>query len=253
MASEHDNDEQFEKVLHQVHQLLALAEDPGSSTNEAAVAFARAQLLIDRYAIEDWQLHESERRSDPIVERRVNMRSNPINAFKARLSGIVAIANQCRSYSKSQKARNGRRMVIAVVFYGTESDCMRAEMLWTSMEVFRASHWRRAAKEYQESATAAFRDGFYTGFQDEIQERFNELHQSVESSTSGRDLILVRGQQLDKYEASLNLSGTLDLTNRYLSDAGLEAGKQYADRVALGLPEMSPYDSLPAPAGRSSR
>ena len=46
MASEHDNDEQFEKVLHQVHQLLALAEDPGSSTNEAALAFARAQLLI---------------------------------------------------------------------------------------------------------------------------------------------------------------------------------------------------------------
>ncbi|RBP97175.1 hypothetical protein CRD60_08200 [Bifidobacterium aemilianum] len=56
---------------------------------------------------------------------------------------------------------------------------------------------------------------------------------------SGRDLVLVRGWQIEEYRRSLNLGSPLKLPSFDVSEEGMEAGGRYADRVALGLHEVS--------------
>ena len=45
-----------ERVMERVRRLLAIANDPAASDNEQRIALEQAQRLMDRHAIEEWQL-----------------------------------------------------------------------------------------------------------------------------------------------------------------------------------------------------
>lgn len=45
-----------ERIMERVRRLLAIANDPAASDNEQRIALEQAQRLMDRHAIEEWQL-----------------------------------------------------------------------------------------------------------------------------------------------------------------------------------------------------
>lgn len=241
----------YDRMLDRVKRLLAIAEDPGASENEATTAWEQAQKLMTVYAIEDWQLHSQERRNDPIIKHRVDLSPNPMNRAKTELANYVAQGNRCRAYFDWSLAGNNRKVVDAVVFYGTERDCRQAEMVWTSMETYRASHWRQAARDCHGKANSKWRNGYYKGFQDRIWDRYEEIRRarkvqeqraepdgySRELARAGQELVLVRESQLDEFKAQLGLVQS-EPPKMAMSAAALREGGKAAEKVALGLDEI---------------
>lgn len=45
--------------MERVRRLLAIANDPAASDNEQRIALEQAQRLMDKHAIEEWQLEEN--------------------------------------------------------------------------------------------------------------------------------------------------------------------------------------------------
>ena len=246
------SDDKYDRMLDRVSRLLAIAEDPAASENEAATAWEQAQKLMTMYAIEDWQLHSQERRNDPIIKHRVDLVPNPMNRPKSDLASYVAQGNRCRSYFHWFLAGNNRKVIDAVVFYGTERDCRQAEMVWTSMETYRASHWRQAARDCHGKANAKWRNGYYKGFQDRIFYRYEEIRRMRKAqeqrdaeiggdrrdlALAGRELVLVRKSQLDEFKAQLGLKQSEPL-KMATSAAAIREGGKAAEKVALGLDEL---------------
>lgn len=67
-----------ERVMERVHRLLAIANDPAASDNEQRIALEQAQRLMNKHAIEEWQLEEDHDDVE-IIERRIRLETNPCN------------------------------------------------------------------------------------------------------------------------------------------------------------------------------
>lgn len=153
-----------ERVMERVRRLLAIANDPAASDNEQRIALEQAQRLMDRHAIEEWQLEEDHDDVE-IVERRIRLETNPCNRYMAQLANIVAHGNRCRAAYECRRAGNGRDVVSTVWIYGARVDVDKTESIWTAMETSRAAMWReRARTTPRAKANAAWRNGYYRGF-----------------------------------------------------------------------------------------
>lgn len=236
-------DKKYEQMIERAKRLMALAEDPAASENEVAIAWEQAQKIMSEYAIEDWQLHRQDRMNDPIIKRKVDLYADPMNPLKADLAGDVARGNQADAYQTSYKSRNGRRVVESITFCGTERDCRQAEMIWTSMETYRASHWRSAARRSGRQANARWRNSYYGGFGFRISERYHELRCEQErndsTSGSGNELVRVRGAQVAEFMRGLDLR-EIDLpdTWSHMDTKAFMEGTDAAEQIALGLDEL---------------
>ena len=164
-----------ERVMERVHRLLAIANDPAASDNEQHIALEQAQRLMNKHAIEEWQLEEDHDDVE-IIERRIRLETNPCNRYMAQLANIVAHGNRCRAAYECRRAGNGRDVVSTVWIYGARVDVDKTESIWTAMETSRAAMWReRARTTPRAKANAAWRNGYYRGFQEEIARRYQIL------------------------------------------------------------------------------
>ena len=184
-----------ERIMERVRRLLAIANDPAASDNEQRIALEQAQRLMDRHAIEEWQLEEDHDAIE-IIRRMIHLEANPCNWYMAELANIVALGNRCRASYGWRRAGNGRNVVCSISIYGARSDVDKTEAIWTAMETSRAAMWReRARTTPRAKANAAWRNGYYRGFQEEIARRYQILRREMESDGAGRELITVRGNQ----------------------------------------------------------
>ncbi|OZG62564.1 hypothetical protein BLEM_1110 [Bifidobacterium lemurum] len=231
------SDDRFDRMVERVRRLLALAEDPASSENEAELAYAQAQRIMQEHAIESWRLKRADEPLRPVVERRVGLDRDPANRYRADLARTVARANQCDAYASFETSRNHRDVIVEVVFVGAERDIEKAVMLWQSMELYRAGRWRpalRQARSRRRVGRDSFRNGFYKGFGARIQERFDELNRDLERDAAGRDLVLASRQAVARYMGGLDF---VDANFPALSSDrdGVRAGRQAANHVGIGL------------------
>ena len=65
-----------ERIMERVRRLLAIANDPAASDNEQRIALEQAQRLMDRHAIEEWQLEEDHDAIE-IIRRMIHLEANP--------------------------------------------------------------------------------------------------------------------------------------------------------------------------------
>ena len=110
-----------ERVMERVHRLLAIANDPAASDNEQRIALEQAQRLMNKHAIEEWQLEEDHDDVE-IIERRIRLETNPCNRYMAQLANIVAHGNRCSAAYECRRAGNGRDVVSTVWIYGARVD-----------------------------------------------------------------------------------------------------------------------------------
>lgn len=66
--------------MERVRRLLAIANDPAASDNEQRIALEQAQRLMDKHAIEEWQLEENHDDVE-IIKRRIRLNANPCNRY----------------------------------------------------------------------------------------------------------------------------------------------------------------------------
>lgn len=174
-----------ERVMERVRRLLAIANDPAASDNEQRIALEQAQRLMDKHAIEEWQLEENHDDVE-IIKRRIRLETNPCNRYMAQLANIVARGNRCRASYGCRRAGNGRDVISAITIYGTRGDVDKTEAIWTAMETSRAAMWRERARTTPHAkANAAWRNGYYRGFQEEIARRYQILRLEMESDGTG--------------------------------------------------------------------
>ena len=153
-----------ERIMERVRRLLAIANDPAASDNEQRIALEQAQRLMDRHAIEEWQLEEDHDAIE-IIRRMIHLEANPCNWYMAELANIVALGNRCRASYGWRRAGNGRNVVCSISIYGARSDVDKTEAIWTAMETSRAAMWReRARTTPRAKANAAWRTGYYLGW-----------------------------------------------------------------------------------------
>lgn len=227
-----------ERILERVRRLLAIAHDEAASPNEQMIALERAQRLIDRHAIEQWELERGDPgRREPVTERRIPMEPSPVNRLMNELLATVAHANRCRSSYEWYKARNGRPVIESVTLYGTRADIENAETIWTGMETSRALMWRiHARRTPNAKENAAFRDGYYNGFAHEIARRYAALERDMGSTTTGTELILARRRAVDEYMDTLTWSDARPRFRKHrVSRAAYRMGTQDAANQQLGL------------------
>ena len=106
--------------MERVRRLLAIANDPAASDNEQRIALEQAQRLMDKHAIEEWQLEENHDDVE-IIKRRIRLETNPCNRYMAQLANIVARGNRCRASYGCRRAGNGRDVISACLLYTSPS------------------------------------------------------------------------------------------------------------------------------------
>lgn len=93
----------YEQALDKVRKLMRLSES--ANQNEAALAAAKAQEIIDRFKIEKFSLEYDEDKSradEPIKDfgfDPIDNSSTQRVTWKIRLAGSIARENQCKAYS----------------------------------------------------------------------------------------------------------------------------------------------------------
>ena len=97
-----------ERVMERVRRLLAIANDPAASDNEQRIALEQAQRLMDKHAIEEWQL-EKNHDDVEIIKRRIRLNANPCNRYMVELANIVPAETGAELLRMPQGRKRTRR------------------------------------------------------------------------------------------------------------------------------------------------
>lgn len=148
------------KIIERIHKLLALAKS--SNVNEAAVAAAHAQRLIERHRIEQAALIDA-------VQSEISMDEDALDEgarmaqWKLELAMVVAEANGCRVVV----LKDGRYSTINLVGGGEDITIVRALYTWLTTEVQRLA---RTSKLRGRDRLDAFRLGAITTIEQRLLE-----------------------------------------------------------------------------------
>lgn len=255
----------YNAMMSVVDPQLGILENPCADVATATALWKRALYLMSEFARDDYDLRQKE--GFAIVQRRVELPPAQVSGLKFCLACIVAKGNQCRvAYSSSGTGNN--LVIDAVVFYGAENDCTRAERIWASMEAYRASRWRITARLHHCKHDEAWRNGYYLGFEESIRERYERVDREwqrldrmwrrMESSGSENDrktgisaracaelVRLRRDAALDAFEKETGLKQREppDLCWR-VSRQALLKGRQGANWAALALEDPDDHETF---------
>lgn len=236
-------EEKYERMLESARGLMAMAEDPGASLDECAIAWGRALLLLAKYVKEDRRLSSEGRLNGPVVRRTVDVQPGSMSLRKAHLAGVVARGNRADVYNTERKAGNGRTVVESITFCGTERACLEAELIWTSMETNRVWAWRRDAGCHWVKDDADWRDSYYEGFACRVYDRYQELRRDQGEAGSiagaGNVPVRVRGARAAGSMRGLDLREADPPDARFRLDAdALREGAHAAADVYLSMDEL---------------
>ena len=205
----HDDQRRADPVLAKVRKLLAKAEDPAATPEEAETYTAKAAELVAAYGIDRALLAAADPDSD-VVGDRVVVLEPPYGRDKAGLLATVATALRCQVVQRQRWVDGGKQLSLHLFGYG--SDLQRAEVLYTSLLLQATTGMARTAAPPGESL-AAFRRSWLAGFAGSVGRRLRETERDAErqaeraagtgtgaAAPGGRSVALVladRGAQVD--------------------------------------------------------
>lgn len=184
-------------LLDKVRKILAKAEDPAATPEEAETYTAKAAELIAAYGIDRALLAAASPGSD-IVGDRVVVLDAPYALDKANLLSGVAISLRCRAVQRTRYDDGVKQL--SMHLFGYESDLGRAEVLYTSLLLQATSSLQRTFVPPGEHV-AAYRRSWLAGFTTAVVRRLRESEeraaQAAQSthgdgaSSGGRSVSLV--------------------------------------------------------------
>lgn len=173
-------------VLAKIRKLLAKAEDPAATPEEADTYTAKAADLVASYGIDRALLAEEVPGSDVVGDRVVVMDA-PYALDKASLLSSVAHALRCQAVRRVRYVGPRTRKEVSIHLFGYDSDLFRVELLFTSLllqATTRLSH--TTAPPYE--SLAAYRRSWLAGFTAAVTQRLRDAE-----DRAGRDAESARG------------------------------------------------------------
>jgi hypothetical protein len=179
-------------LLAKVRKILAKAEDPATTPQEAETYTAKAAELIAAYGIDQALLAESRPGSD-VVGDRVVILDAPYALDKAGLLSGVAVSLRCQAVQRTGYDSGAKQL--SMHLFGYESDLARAELLYTSLLLQASALLQRTYAPPGENV-AAYRRSWLAGFTSAVVRRLRDLEARAasavrEDATAGRSVSLV--------------------------------------------------------------
>ncbi|MBT2544489.1 DUF2786 domain-containing protein [Streptomyces sp. ISL-44] len=170
--------------LAKIRAILAKAEDPATSPEEADAYFAKAAELMAKYGIEKAMLADADPSQDRPGDRIIKITGTYANDREF-LLGYIVDALGCKGIN----LRSGE-----VHLFGYESELERVEMLFTSLQL-QAFNAMRHGRPRPGEKTITYRKSFLAGFMLTIYARLKEIEararQEAAPSATGRSAELV--------------------------------------------------------------
>ena len=230
-------------MLAKVRKLLAKAEDPASSAEEAETYTAKAAQLIADHGIDAALLAADDPGSDRVADRVIHLEA-PYSVDKAQLLCDVAMSLRCRAVLRTRRDVEGRA-THSVHLFGHGSDLERADLLFTSLLLQSSSRLARTTVPPGEHK-AAFRRSWLAGFRISISERLASTEAQAQrraeqraeqrSAGSGASTGLVLADRTREVEQALHQTypHLRPARSRSLSGSGLYDGYAAGANADLG-------------------
>jgi Protein of unknown function (DUF2786) len=224
-------------ILDKVRKLLAKAEDPACTAEEAAAFTDKAAELIAKYGVDRALLAARDPTTDAVADRLVEI-VPPYARDKVGLLAGVAAALRCRAVVRDAES-DGRR-AFSVHLFGFGSDLERIELLFTSLLV-QAAYGLAGTTPPPLENIAAFRRSWLAGFSRTVGLRLREAERvaadgAPDEAVPGKSTALVLADRSDQVrqrvaEAYPRLSA---VGPRRLAGSGLRSGMAAGRRADLG-------------------
>lgn len=173
-------------VLAKIRKLLAKAEDPAATPEEADTYTAKAADLVASYGIDRALLAEEVPGSD-VVGDRIVVLDAPYALDKASLLSAVAHALRCQAVRRVRYVGPDARKEVSIHLFGYDSDLFRVELLFTSLLLQATSRLAGTTAPPYESL-AAYRRSWLAGFTAAVTQRLRAAEEQA-----GRDAEATRG------------------------------------------------------------
>ena len=232
-------------MLAKIRKLLAKAEDPATTPEEAELYTAKAAELVSAYGIDQalLALHEPDR--DRVSERIVFLDA-PYAVDKAELAASVALGLRCEAVMRTRQTAAGKQ--VSVHLFGYESDLARAELLFTSL-LLQATGQLFKAPVPRHQHKAAFRRSWLAGFRLAVARRLLAAEQQAEeaaadgftsSGTTAAVVLADRSGQVTRAVAAAYPQASAARA-RTLSGDGMAQGWAEGHRADLGGTRLTEY------------
>ena len=178
----HPPDPTSPTMLAKVRKLLAKAEDPATTPEEAELYTAKAADLMAAYGIDRALLALADPSVD-VVGDRVVVLDRPYAAEKCSLLAAVALELRCRAVRRTRYPDGAKELSLHL--FGHRSDLERVEILFTSLLVQAMHALVRTPVPPWEHA-AAFRRSWLIGFGTAVAQRLAEAERRAASDAGER-------------------------------------------------------------------
>lgn len=185
-------------VLAKIRKLLAKAEDPAATPEEADTYTAKAADLVASYGIDRALLAEEVPGSDVVGDRVVVMDA-PYALDKASLLSSVAHALRCQAVRRVRYVGPQARKQVSIHLFGYDSDLFRVELLYTSLLLQATTRLAGTTAPPSESL-AAYRRSWLAGFTAAVTQRLRaaeeEAGRAAEATQAARTGDRTRGRSV---------------------------------------------------------
>ncbi len=230
-------------IQDKIVKLLKLAAD-NPNVNEAAVAFARAQELADRHALDldDLIATDAEDTQEPPrevekIQQRIIERCGKAVAWKTILAQAVAKANRCNIFLRSGSLAGG------LVAYGQPSDLATVEYIYKAIAREVDKMAKRAVRDYKatdpepgwDASPRSYGRSWRMGCSDTIADRFAALD-AVETARDEVDDARKKAIESGDEQALASSTHALVRVNQaaeYVAEVEAAVSK-YRDGLGLG-------------------
>ncbi|MFE2104328.1 DUF2786 domain-containing protein [Kitasatospora sp. NPDC059463] len=236
--------DQNTSMLAKVRAILAKAEDPAASPEEAQAYFAKAADLMSKYGIERAMLAETKPETDRPTTRVFTESGSYV---LDRVGLLMSINDALGGQSVRWRVWDGgaKKYVQRVELHGYESMLDRVEMLYTSLILQAFNGMKHGSPGIGESPIA-YRKTWLAGFRNAVVERLDAAeHQAVEEA----DLALPSGARSAEVVLASREETILAIfkaahpkvrpaRRRRLTGSGWRAGHKAGTQADLGGPRL---------------
>lgn len=211
-----------EKILARVRGLLAKAEDPACTPEEAEAFSAKAEQLIAKYAVDVALLEaKAEHRGAPTLRKYPSQ--DPYGKPKVTLLTGIAVTHSCKTVRHTRDN--------STTVFGYQSDLDLVDLLYTSL-LLQAQN----ALNHAPRGDRSFRTSFWYGFASRVYQRLEEAKRTAETTSEPGTALVLRDRMDDVSAAVREAFPRLRSSSagRVSDRSGYYSGQAAANRADLG-------------------
>ncbi|MGW8953470.1 DUF2786 domain-containing protein [Streptomyces sp. NPDC055709] len=224
--------------LATIKALLAKAEDPAASPEEAEAYFAKAAKLMAKHGIEQAMLADAKPETDKLGSRSFEIKGKYIPDRAALLFSITHALGAQNVYWRFWDSATGKHYRHVKVL-AHESTLDRIEMLFASLQLQLLNGLAHTRPQYGESTTA-YRKSWMAGFASTVRKRLAQAEEAAlrenvqETGAVGAELVLVKREEAVMAYFKRAHPNVKAAPRRRLSGSGWMDGKAAGERADLG-------------------